>query len=224
MRILGIFLILVLGLATPLAFSESISDVIKNDGKFQFFDQSLLELIDSGEVTEYPVKFFPISNDPGLRDDQINIISSLLVLNYDATKVSTSQNDIRPYVQATIPIENLPLIAKISFVGIITPSNPSFVKDVSASISDQIKNNPKFKGFNENWLYLIDNDKVDVLRVYISTGEQLFTNKIIPSEHVPKLVDTLKTIPGLKDENIFPGSNYVIVNLPVKELLNIARI
>lgn len=205
MRILGLFLILVLGLATPLAFSENIVDVIKNENKFQFFEKPLLDLIESGEVTKYQVKILASSKDITTQQDEIELITSLITSRYDATEITHDKNLLGNYVQATIPVENLLLIVKLDFVGAILASNSPFVDDqTNLSIGEQIKYNPKFIGFFDHLLDSIDEKKVDIVKVGVAVVQYSFQN--ISGEYlkqkVEKLATALQDNPNITELNI----------------------
>ncbi len=224
MRILGIFLILVLSLAMPLAFSENIADIIKNENKFQFFEKPLLDLIESGEVTKYEVKILASSNDLTTQQDEIDLITSLIISNYEATEITHGQNMFGHYVQATIPVENLPLIAKLDFVRAILASNSPFVEDQSnMSVGDQIRNNPKFTGFFDHLLESIDNEEID--EIFVTAWMSQYSFDVISEQHTQKQVD--KLIEKLNEEhnakNLLESKASLTFRVDVKELPKIGQ-
>jgi len=214
------FLISLLALTTPITFSESVVDIIRENNKFQHFDERLLELIESGEVTEYKVQIFSSSRSgPTTQQDQVDVITSLLISNYDAQEISHDQNMLGPYVEATVPVDNLPLIANLNFVGIIIASDSPFVQDQSdLSIGEQIRNNPKFEGFFDNLLEAIDNDEIDLLAVSVPVITYSFekTSEDYIEKRIEQLLKTLEENHNTK--RLQKGKADAWFLIPVEEL------
>jgi len=206
---------------------QSISEQIKDNPKFQRFDNKILGLMDEGIFEKINVRFFSpkfgIYQNEQTQQQAIKQISKLIDEWYGGQILQVSENQVGKYVEASIPIEHILSMAKHDFVFIVMYVGVESNNDEDIQLSEKIRTNSKFERFGDSLLEAIKNDEIDEYYVTILPAYYSFDvkDKHHEKELIEKLENALRNDHGIEEMAVSRTSISMLV--PIEELPKIAE-